>query len=111
MTEENSATQNDTNETLEISLVPDGTIPSKRIYANFVAINQSAYDFSLRFCDASPIHDIEKTRQNNGVHPAPVVAEIALPFDVIPGLIKALQNQYNRRLEIVQKNPKVEDSE
>ncbi len=88
---------NEQQERVEIKVVPDNSGESKRIYANFVAVNQSAYDFSLRFCDASPVHDIKKVMENNRIHLAPVVAEIAIPFEVVPGLIKALQNQLEKR--------------
>lgn len=111
MAENRPATQNETNERVEISVVPDDTIVTKRIYANFVAVNQSAHDFSLRFCDAPPVHDIKKVMEKDGLHPAPVVAEIALPSAVIPALIKALQAQYDKRGEIVQEETKEEDSE
>lgn len=111
MTEERPTDQNEATERFEISVVPDNTIVSKRIYANFVAVNQSAHDFSLRFCDAPPVHDIKKVMDNAGVHPAPVIAEIALPLAVIPALIKALQTQYNKRGEAVQEKSNEEDSE
>ena len=103
MPEETEALK-DQRERMEISVAPDDTATSRRIYSNFVAVNQSAHDFSLRFCDASPVHDIKKVIDNNGIHLAPVVAEIAIPWEIVPGLIKALQNQYDKRNTVTEKD-------
>lgn len=89
----------DPNETLEVTLMPSDAIVSKRIYSNFVMVTHSPHDFSLRFCDASPIYDIDKVAANNSIHPAPVVAEIVIPFDVMPNLIKVMQTQYEKYLK------------
>lgn len=71
MQEEKPTATGEPKETLEVSVVPDDAVISKRIYSNFVAVNQSAYDFSLRFCDASPIHDINKVVKKQWDSPFP----------------------------------------
>jgi hypothetical protein len=43
----------------------------------------------------SPISDIQKVEKNGFVHNAPIVAELALPKEMIPGLIEALASQLN----------------
>lgn len=78
---------------IEVILEPTETIPQKRIYSNYVQITHTPYDFSLRFCDAIPLHRDNDTG-GKVMHPIPIVAEIALPFNLIPGLIKALQTRY-----------------
>lgn len=80
-------------EGIEVTLEPNETISSKRIYSNFIQVAQTPYDFSLKFCDAIPLSG------NNNVgkkvmHSIPIVAEIALPINLIPGFINALQVQY-----------------
>ena len=49
---------------------------------------------TLTFCDVRPLsdRDIQSAEASKTVR-APVVARIALPFGVIPGLIAALQEQ------------------
>ena len=81
---------------VEVNLIPSDEIVSNRVYANYVQVAQSPYDFSLRFCDATPISNIEKVIQGGGAYEIPVVAEIAIPFDVMPALIKVLQEQYKK---------------
>ena len=99
----------DPNETLEVTVIPSDAIVSKRIYSNFVMVTQSPHDFSLRFCDAPPIYDIDKV-VNNGIHPAPIVAEIIIPFNVMPNLIKVLQTQYEKHLKVSKGDDSEEDS-
>ena len=81
---------------VKINLVPSDELLPSRLYANYVQVGQSPYDFSLRFCDVTPISDLKKVIKNEGIHEIPVVAEIAIPFDVMPPLIKALQEQYKK---------------
>lgn len=77
----------------DIRIIPDSTLESKRIYANFAVVSKSPFDFSIQFCNVSPISDIQKVEKNGFIHSAPVVAEIALPKEMIPGLIEALTSQ------------------
>lgn len=79
----------------DIRIIPDSTLESKRIYANFAVVSKSPFDFSIQFCNVSPISDIQKVEKDGFVHYAPVVVEIALPKEMIPGLIEALASQLN----------------
>lgn len=65
-----------------------------RTYANFCAVAHSPFDLTVTFCDVRPLTaaDIAEAERTQTVK-APVVARIALPFAVIPGLVNALQEQ------------------
>jgi len=78
---------------LEVTLVPNKDTPQSRTYSNFIQVAQTPYDFSLMFCDATPI-SIDNNTDGRITHDIPIVAEIAIPFHLVPGFIKALQIQY-----------------
>ena len=79
---------------IEVTLEPNETIPARRIYSNFIQVAQTPYDFSLKFCDAIPLL-VSNNAKGKVTHPIPIVAEIAIPFNLMPGFINALQIQYN----------------
>lgn len=81
---------------VEVKLLPNEDIIENRIYSNYVDVIRSPYDFTLRFCDATPVRDIKKLKENNNEHQIPIVAEIAIPLEIMPALIKALQSQYKK---------------
>lgn len=62
-----------------------------RTYANFCAIAHSPFDLTITFCDVQPLtaEDIRHAEATETVR-APVVARIAVPFTVVPGIINAL---------------------
>ena len=78
---------------IQVTLEPDENILPRRIYSNYIHVAQTPYDFSLKFCDAIPL-----SGNNNAgtkvTHSIPIVAEIALPLNLIPGFINALKAQY-----------------
>ena len=73
---------------------PEDVARSTRQYANFCAVAHTPFDMTLTFCDVRPLSegDIRSAEASQTVR-APVVARIALPFAVVPGLISALQEQ------------------
>jgi hypothetical protein len=82
---------------INFTIVPDDTTEqsqTRREYANFCAVAHTPFDLTLTFCDVRPLSekDIKSAEASQTVR-APVVARIALPFGVVPGLIAALQEQ------------------
>jgi hypothetical protein len=82
---------------INFTIVPDDSAeerPAARDYANFCAVAHTPFDMTLTFCDVRPLseRDIREAEASQTVR-APVVARIALPFAVVPGLIAALQEQ------------------
>jgi hypothetical protein len=73
---------------------PEDQARARREYANFCAVAHTPFDLTLTFCDVRPLsdRDVKSAEVTQTVH-APVVARIALPFAVVPGLIAALQEQ------------------
>ena len=81
---------------LVVNLMPNEDLDINREYANYVAVSQTPYDLSLKFCDVTPLHVTKEQIKNNNVeHQIPVVAEITIPFQIVPRLIRALKNQWN----------------
>jgi hypothetical protein len=86
-----------TTKQINFTIVPDepgSKSDATRTYANFCAVAHSPFDLTITFCDVRPLSadDIRQAEQTETVR-APIVARIALPFGVVPGLINALQEQ------------------
>ena len=82
---------------INFSIVPDESSDPQggsRTYANFCAVAHTPFDLTITFCDVRPLSadDIKQAEQTQTVR-APIVARVALPFAVVPGLIGALQEQ------------------
>ena len=82
---------------INFTIVPDDTPGGghpTRQYSNFCAVAHTPFDLTMTFCDVQPLSetDLKMAEQSQTVR-APVIARIALPFGVVPGLIAALQEQ------------------
>jgi hypothetical protein len=82
---------------INFTIVPDEPADpahTRREYANFCAVAHTPFDLTLTFCDVRPLseRDIKSAEASQTVR-VPVVARIAIPFGVVPGLIAALQEQ------------------
>jgi hypothetical protein len=78
---------------INFTIVPDEDVGGPdRVYANFCAIAHTPFDFTLTFCEVTPLsqHDIDHA-ERDGVVRAPVKARIVAPGPFIPQLIAALQ--------------------
>jgi len=63
---------------INFTIVPDEDSPEpQRIYANFCAIAHTPFDFTLTFCEVTPVK-----------------ARIVAPVQFIPNLIAALQEHF-----------------
>src|SRR5947207_15511576 len=87
---------------------PEDADRARRQYANFCAVAHTPFDMTLTFCDVRPLseRDIRAAEQTQTVQ-APLVARVALPFAVIPGLIAALQEQLRSFQEAQQQTAEV----
>ena|SRR5438105_9765877 len=79
---------------INFTIVPDDSGDGSRLYANFCAVAHTPFDLTLTFCDVRPLseRDVQSAEVSQTVR-APVIARIAVPFGVAPGLIAALQEQ------------------
>jgi hypothetical protein len=83
-----------------VQIIADHTIQSPRIYSNYVQVSVSPIDCTLTFCDVvGPQSEEEALKvQKTGMLPAPVKAVIAIPTQIIDGLIQALQAQRDKQI-------------
>lgn len=80
---------------LNFTVVPaaDDSVP--RTYSNFCAIQNSPFDFTLTFCEMLPLGEKEvREAQQTQVVRAPVKARLVVPVGMVPGLIAALQENF-----------------
>lgn len=77
---------------INFTIVPEDSDEVPRTYANFCAISHTPFDFTLAFCEVLPLtdKDIQGAEASHVVR-APVRAKVAVPLQVIPNLIAALQ--------------------
>ena len=82
---------------INFTIVPDESGdqgPTRREYANFCAVAHTPFDLTLTFCDVRPLSERDvQAAEVSQIVKVPIVAKIALPFAVVPGLISALQEQ------------------
>ena len=86
-----------TSKQINFTIVPEEPATpeqARREYSNFCAVAHTPFDLTLTFCDVRPLseQDVRAAETSQTVR-VPVVARVALPFGVIPGLIAALQEQ------------------
>jgi hypothetical protein len=99
---------------LAIKIVPDPNIELSypRLYSNHAEIRSSPYDFTLRFCDALPLSEKPKIIHNGIAEiKAPIKAEIIIPLDMFPNLIKAMQDHYDKHKKAYEEAAKDEKEE
>jgi hypothetical protein len=82
---------------INFTIVPDDAADGERtspVYANFCAVAHTPFDMTLTFCHVRPLseRDVELAEQSQRVR-APIVARIVVPFNIVSGLIGALQEQ------------------
>jgi hypothetical protein len=80
---------------INFTIVPDDASEAPRAYANFCAVGHTPFDFTLTFCEMSPLSekDIREAEAEHVVR-APVRARVVVPVQVVPNLIAALQEQF-----------------
>ncbi len=77
---------------INFTIVADEKTGPPRVYANFCAIAHTPFDFTLTFCEVTPLsaEDIQQA-ETKGVVQAPVKVRVVAPVNFIPQLIAALQ--------------------
>ena len=77
---------------INFTIVPDDSGDTTRIYANFCAISHSPFDFTLSFCEVQPLSEKDiQAAEADHILRAPIKARIAVPLNLVPNLIAALQ--------------------
>ena len=82
-----------------VQIVADPSLSSPRIYSNYVQVSASSVDCTLTFCEVvGPQSEDEALKvQETGLLPAPVKAVIAIPAQILDGLIQALIAQRDKQ--------------
>ena len=77
--------------------VPDPTQSSKRVYSNFARVGSTGLDFTISFSDVTPPtrEQVEKAKKGEEIL-VPLQCEVVVPNDLVPALIDALREQYDR---------------
>lgn len=79
---------------INFTIVPDEATASPRTYANFCAVNHTPFDFTLTFCEMTPLSEKDiRAAEAEHIVRAPVKARVVLSVQVVPNLIAALQEQ------------------
>ena len=84
---------------INFTIVPDDDGRNERTYANFCAISQTPFDCTLTFCEVQPLSEDEIRTLNSStpggemIVRAPIRAKVVVPFQVLPNLVAALQEQ------------------
>ena len=77
--------------------VPEGAEPKESVYANFCAVNHTPFDFTLTFCQMSPLSEKDVEDAPEGTTrtiQAPVKVKVVVPAQLIPALGAALQENW-----------------
>ena len=78
---------------INFTIVPDETGARERVYTNFCAVSHTPFDFTLTFCEVLPPTEQDlRQAQTDQVLRAPVRARVAIPVQLMPNLIAALQD-------------------
>jgi hypothetical protein len=78
---------------INFTIVPDETGARERVYTNFCAVSHTPFDFTLTFCEVLPPTEQDLLQaQADQVLRAPVRARVAIPVQLMPNLISALQD-------------------
>jgi hypothetical protein len=71
-----------------------------RIYSNFCAVQLSPFDITLTFCEMQPLGEKQlREAEQSQVVRAPVRVRLAIPPTMVPGLVTALQENFERYQE------------
>ncbi|PIZ09131.1 MAG: hypothetical protein COY56_00415, partial [Flavobacteriaceae bacterium CG_4_10_14_0_8_um_filter_34_31] len=77
--------------------VADSTQKSSRVYSNYALVRHTGLDFTISFLDVPPpSEELLKIAENKKPVPVPLQCEIVLPNTLIPSLIDALKDQYDK---------------
>ena len=79
---------------INFSIVPDEAADVPRTYSNFCAVNHTPFDFTLTFCEMTPLSEKDiRAAEAEHVVRAQIKARVVLSVQVVPNLIAALQEQ------------------
>jgi hypothetical protein len=91
---------------VNFTIVPDESGARERVYSNFCAVSHTPFDFTLTFCEVLPPSEQElRLAQDEQILRAPVRARVAIPVQLMPNLIAALQEHMRVYTESFAQHP------
>jgi hypothetical protein len=78
---------------INFTIIPDeeGVTPA-RVYANFCGVAHTPFDFTLTFCEVTPLSEKQiKLAEADHIVRAEIKARVVMPVQFVPTLIGALQ--------------------
>lgn len=84
---------------ITIELIPAPEPKFGRAYTNFALISHSPWDFTIAFCEAPSITNLERLKQSGGKVEVPNVIEMIISPNFMPQLIEALKINYERYMK------------
>ena len=82
----------DEKKSVNFTIVPADDAAVSRVYSNFCAVSHTPFDFTLTFCEVLPPSEQDlRGAQEDQVLRAPVRARVAIPVQLMPNLIAAMQ--------------------
>jgi hypothetical protein len=82
---------------VQVNLIPGGEPRMGRVYSNYAQISHSPWEFSIRFCLAPASIDITNlVPGETATVEIPIIIDVMVSPAVMPGLIKALQDNFER---------------
>ena len=77
--------------------ISDSERINNRIYSNHIEVRNTGLDFTISFMDVPPPTkaDLKLLRADKDI-PVPLQCQVAIPNDLIPSLIEALQTNYEK---------------
>jgi hypothetical protein len=108
--------ENEKNNEVNLALVPDfeNRDVTKRVYANYMALNHDKFAFTLTFCDSrleglKKSELTEKDKSGAYIKKIPIVAQVIIPSLLMPEVIKACQINYDKYLDRLKKQDEEPD--
>jgi hypothetical protein len=91
---------------VNFTIVPDESGARDRVYANFCAVSHTPFDFTLTFCEVVPPteQDLRQAHEEQVLR-APVRARVAIPVQLMPNLIAALQEHMRVYTDSFEQHP------
>ena len=84
-------------EEITVELTPTGEPSMGRIYANYVQVSHSPWEFTVRFCLAPAGADIKKSvKQDTNTVEIPIIIDVMISPTLIKPIIKALQINFDK---------------
>jgi hypothetical protein len=85
--------------TITVELIPAPEPKLGRAYANYALISHSPWDFTIAFCEAPSIVNLERLKRIDGKVEIPNIIELVIGPNLMSQLIEALKINYEKYMK------------